>query len=93
MPYLGSTIWDNAQARLLYDQNLSYNEIARRVGTSSSQVSSFAARHWPKRDDSLVIRKRSQGFPTGANGPRAPRVRQLKPGESTLPPLASLEEG
>ena len=86
MPRLGHTIWDNALARTLYDQHVCYAEIGRRVGTTGTCVSAFAARHWPGRDESRVERRERPPK-------RRPRpARKLRPGEATLPPLGALRD-
>ena len=86
MPTLGQTLWDSALGRTLYDQHVPYAEIGRRVGTSGSCVKAFAARHWPRRDETQVER-------AGRRAARRPRpARKLRPGQATLPPLSALRD-
>jgi hypothetical protein len=77
MPKLGTTIWDAALARRLYDEGATYKHIGEQVGAAASLVSAFAARHWPPREQ--ASRK------CDSDGPRP-----LPPGSATLPPLPSL---
>jgi hypothetical protein len=81
MPKLGTTIWDAALARRLYDEGATYKSIGEQVGAAPSLISQFAARHWPARDQPMDYQpgrlKRSRDRPRPA-------------GRSTLPPLPSL---
>jgi hypothetical protein len=80
MPKLGTTIWDAALARRLYDEGATYKEIGEQVGTAPSLVSQFASRHWPARAMAYQPGGRKRDV-----GPRP-----LPPGRATLPPLPSL---
>jgi len=50
MPKLGTTIWDPALARRLFDEGVSFKEIGEQVGAAPALISQHAARHWPPRD-------------------------------------------
>lgn len=91
MASIGMTKWDNVAGRKLYDRLLPFSEIGELLGTSGSQVSSFASRHWPPRDKSKVVpgKPRVNAIPAD----RVRRAKALKPGASTLPPLLSEEHG
>lgn len=82
MPKLGTTTWDAALARRLYDEGATFKEIGERVAAAPSLVSQFAARHWPARDQAMGYR------PDGRKRGRGPR--SLPRGRATLPPLPSL---
>jgi hypothetical protein len=82
MPKLGTTIWDAALARRLYDEGATYRHIGERVGAAPSLVSQFALRHWPERDQAMAYQ------PGGRK--RDARPRPLPRGRATLPPLPSL---
>jgi hypothetical protein len=81
MPKLGTTIWDAALARRLYDEGATYKDISERVGAAPSLISQFASRHWPPRDKAMA---RQPG------GRKRNRDRPRPAGRSTLPPLPSL---
>jgi hypothetical protein len=88
---LGETLWDQALAKELYDQNMSFADIARSiVGVKDSQISAFAARHWPSRDEGLVRMLHRVRHPRPPPRPRT-AARKLQPGETTLDPLPSLD--
>jgi hypothetical protein len=80
MPKLGTTIWDAALARRLYDEGATYKHIGEQVGAAASLVGQFASRHWPAR--AMAYR------PGGRKRDRGPR--SLPRGRATLPPLPSL---
>jgi hypothetical protein len=44
MPKLGTTIWDAALARRLYDEGANYESVGEQVGAAPSLISQFAAR-------------------------------------------------
>jgi hypothetical protein len=83
MPKLGTTTWDAALARRLYDAGALFKEIGAQVGAAPSLISQFASRHWPPRDKALDYqpggRKRDRVGP-----------RPLPRGRTTLPALPSL---
>jgi hypothetical protein len=83
MPKLGTTTWDAALARRLYDEGATFKLIGERVGAPPGLVSQFASRHWPPRDKALDYqpggRKRERVGP-----------RPLPRGRATLPALPSL---
>jgi hypothetical protein len=81
MPKLGTTTWDAAFARRLYDEGALFKDIGERVGAAPSLVSQFASRHWPPRDKAL-------DYNPGRLKRDATRPRPA--GRSTLPPLPSL---
>jgi hypothetical protein len=84
MPKLGTTIWNAALARRLYNEGATYKSIGEQIGAAPSLISQFAARHWPPRNQAMAYqpggRKRS--------GPPRP----LPAGRLTLPPLPSLAD-
>jgi hypothetical protein len=45
MPKLGTTTWDAALARRLYDEGATYKHIGEQVGAAASLVNQFASRH------------------------------------------------
>ena len=55
MPKLGTTTWDAALARRLYDEGATYKHIGEQVGAAASLVSQFASRHWPARDQAMAV--------------------------------------
>jgi hypothetical protein len=83
MPKLGTTTWDAALARRLYDDGATHKHIGEQVGAAPPLISQFAARHWPARDQAM-------GYRPG--GRKRDRVgpRPLPRGRATLPPLQSL---
>jgi hypothetical protein len=81
MPKLGTTTWDAALARRLYDEGATYKHIGERVGAAASLVGAFAARHWPPRDMAMAYQP---------GGRKRDRDRPRPAGRSTLPPLPSL---
>jgi hypothetical protein len=81
MPKLGTTIWDSARARRLYDEGATYKEIGKQVGAAPSLISQFASRHWPPRDQAMAYQP---------GGRKRDRARPRPAGRSTLPPLPSL---
>lgn len=93
MGVLGKTFWDQVEARRLYDALVPLTAIARAVGTTSSQVGTFAARHWPNRDKTAVVQApRVNAHPERQAARKAARGRRLAPGQSTLAPLPSLAD-
>jgi hypothetical protein len=83
MPKLGTTTWDAALARRLYDEGANYKHIGKQVSAAASLVSQFASRHWPARDQAMAYQP--GGRKRGSDEPRPlPRSR------TTLPPLPSL---
>jgi hypothetical protein len=85
MPKLGTTIWDAALARRLYDGGATYKNIGEQVGASPKLISQFAARHWPSRGQAMAYQ------PGGGKRDAASRPpRPLPKGRSTLPPLPCL---
>jgi hypothetical protein len=80
MPKLGTTTWDAALARRLYDEGATYKHIGEQVGAAPALVSAFASRHWPPRDKAMAYQ------PGGRKRDQTPRPA----GRSTLPPLPSL---
>ena len=83
MPKLGTTTWDAALARRLYDEGATYKHIGKQVGAAASLVGQFASRHWPARDQAMAYQPGSRK--RGSDGPRP-----LPRGRATLPPLPSL---
>jgi hypothetical protein len=83
MPKLGTTTWDAALARRLYDEGATYKHIGKQVGAAASLVSQFASRHWPARDQAMAYQPGSRK--RDRIGPRS-----LPRGRATLPPLPSL---
>jgi hypothetical protein len=79
MPKLGSTLWNAALGRGLYDAGLPYPEIGKRVGASGSTVRAFAGKHWPPREE-----------PTARPSRPSRPMRSRRPGMTTLPALESL---
>lgn len=88
MPRAGVTVWDQKLGRTLYDQGASYVAIGAAVGVSSTMVASFASRYWPKRDEA-ALRKLNRK-PRRDSKPKPARA--LRPGATTLAPLASLRD-
>jgi hypothetical protein len=83
MPKLGTTTWDAALARHLYDKGATYKHIGEQVGAAASLVSQFASRHLPARDQAMA-------YQPGSRKRGSDRPRPLPPGRATLPPLPSL---
>jgi hypothetical protein len=81
MPKLGTTTWDAALARHLYDEGALFKDIGEQVGAAPNLVSQFASRHWPPRDQAL-------DYQPGRLKRDAARPRPA--GRSTLPALPSL---
>ena len=77
MPSYCIITWDVDRARALYDQGLTYYAMAQDLLVNGTTLRRYAYLHWPprKRDWHLVTPKRT-GRP--------------RPGEPSLPPLASL---
>jgi hypothetical protein len=75
------------QARGLYDEDLSFWEIGKRLVVRPSAVYNYARRqHWPRRtcDDERYAKQKVH--------PAEPsKVKRFARGEPTLPPLASLQ--
>jgi transposase len=78
-------VWDKAQGRVLYDQGLSYDVMSRRLGVSRASIHRYAATYWPARMTTGAPHR-----PAG-QAPAMPKAKPLRPGESTLPALPSLE--
>ncbi|MGD0108532.1 MAG: hypothetical protein ABSC06_31500 [Rhodopila sp.] len=83
MPKLGTTTWNAALARRLYDEGASYTSIGEQIGAAPSLISQFAARHWPPRDQAMAYQPGRRKRDVASRPPRAA-------GRSTLPPLPSL---
>jgi hypothetical protein len=81
MPKLGTTTWDAALARRLYDEGALFKDIGEQVGAAPSLISQFARRHWPPRDQALDYQP---------GGRKRERDRPRPAGRSTLPALPSL---
>lgn len=77
--------WDTKKARTLYDQGLSYPEIARALGVTKNQISSYSARHWPNR--AIDAERQAKHFKPASAKP--PPIKRVPRGASTLPPLGS----
>lgn len=80
--------WDRKKARELYDANVPRSEIARRVGASKNALVGVITREkWPKREiDTLAYQKAFRPAQTKNTKP-------LYAPKTTLPPLASLQQG
>ena len=87
MPFLGQTKWDQTIGRQLYDEGKSFEEIANKVGVGANVINAFALRHWPPREV-----KHRGGRRRHSHRPHSKPPRPLRPGESTLPPLPSLQD-
>lgn len=93
------TGWDRDQAKVLYDQGLSYAAIGRAVGCSACAISGHANRtKWDRVPDPRYAAQVRNFHPQQPSlklyGPPAPPPpRALRPGEPTLPPLMSLTYG
>lgn len=83
MPSKGTTQWDQATARRMYDQGATYMDIGRRINVAASLIGQFAKTHWPPRPATMAYRpggrKRNRGGPS-----------PLPRGARTLPDLPSL---
>jgi hypothetical protein len=90
--------WDHAVGRKLYDDGLSFTDMAARLRVTRTALQSYARRHrWPSRHvvespgSSEPRTRRGKSLPQfDAQG--RPRAYPLKPGATTLPPLASLSD-
>jgi len=89
--------WDTLLGRRLYDEGLTYKDIAERCQTTPCAVAGFAHRYWPTRagDERFANRyakiKRFSSKRAEALAP--PKAKPLAPGAPTLPPLQSLSFG
>lgn len=83
--------WDRDTAHTLYGQGVSVPDIAKAVGISPIAFRSYIRRHpqlWPPREQPEGLRKaRLEGA-----SPKPARARALRPGATTLPALASLQD-
>ncbi|MGD0110185.1 MAG: hypothetical protein ABSC06_40160 [Rhodopila sp.] len=84
MPKLGTTIWDAALARRLYDEGASYTSIGEQIGAAPSLIGQFAARHWPPRD------KTTMAYQPGGRKRDATRRRPRPAGRSAATAVAGL---
>jgi hypothetical protein len=83
MPKLGTTTWDAALARRMYDEGATFKEIGEQVRAAPSLVSQFASRHWSRRDKAL-------DYQPGRLKRERDGQRPLPRGRATLPALPSL---